>query len=57
MYTFSAQRQRISTFCLLALTTEAWRGAESGTLRELYTLIYLDPKVDMQSAIYAERHL
>jgi hypothetical protein len=56
MYTFSAQRRRISTVCLLALTTEAWRGAESGTLRELYMLIYLDPKVDMLSAIYGERH-
>jgi hypothetical protein len=28
MYMFSAQRQQISTFRLLALTTEAWRGAE-----------------------------
>jgi hypothetical protein len=27
-YTFSAQRWRISAFRLLALTTEAWRGAE-----------------------------
>ncbi len=42
-YTFSAQRQRISAFRLLALTTEAWRGAESSMLREPYTLIYLDP--------------
>jgi hypothetical protein len=27
-YTFSAQRRRISAFRLLALTTEAWQGAE-----------------------------
>jgi hypothetical protein len=26
-YTFSAQCQQISAFCLLALTTEAWWGA------------------------------
>jgi hypothetical protein len=43
MYTFSAQRQWISAFRLLALTIEAWRGAESGTLRKTYTLIYPDP--------------
>ncbi len=42
-YMFSAQRQQISTFHLLALTTEAWRGAESGMLREPYMLIYPDP--------------
>jgi len=40
---FSAQRRQISAFCLLALTTEAWRGAESGMLRKTYTLIYPDP--------------
>jgi hypothetical protein len=43
-YMFSAQHRRISAFRLLALTTEAWRGAESGTLRELYALIYPDLK-------------
>jgi hypothetical protein len=42
-YKFSAQRLQVSAFRLLALTTVAWRGAESGTLREPYTLIYPDP--------------
>jgi len=41
-YTFSTQHRRISAFRLLALTTEAWWGAESGTLRKTYTLIYPD---------------
>jgi hypothetical protein len=44
MYTLSAQHRQISAFRLLALTTEAWRGAESGTLREPYKLIYPDPQ-------------
>jgi hypothetical protein len=43
-YTFSAQCQRISAFRLLALTTEALRGAESGTLQNPYTLISPDPR-------------
>ncbi len=42
-YMFSAQRWQISAFCLLALTTEAWRGAESRMLRKMYTLFYPDP--------------
>jgi hypothetical protein len=46
-YTFSSQRQRISAFRLLALTTEAWRGAESGTLRKTYMLIYPDPMLSV----------
>jgi hypothetical protein len=41
---FFTQCRQISAFCLLALTTEAWRGAESGTLRKTYMLIYPDPK-------------
>jgi hypothetical protein len=39
-YTFSTQRRRISAFCLLALTTEAWRGVEIS--RRLAENVYVD---------------
>ncbi len=40
MYTFSTQHQWISTSRLLALTTEAWRGAE--IRRRLVENVYVD---------------
>jgi hypothetical protein len=40
MYTFSAQCRQISAFRLLALTTEAWRGAE--IRRRLAENVYVD---------------
>jgi hypothetical protein len=44
-YMFSAERLQISAFhspppCMLALPTEAWRGAESG--RRLAENVYID---------------
>jgi hypothetical protein len=42
------QHRQISAFRLLALTTEAWRGAESGTLQKTYTLINLPGPKNLQ---------
>jgi hypothetical protein len=51
MYMFSAQRQHISAFRLLALTTEAWRGAERGAIQKMYMLIYPDPGQAAQTSL------